>query len=97
LDIIKDQTPEFLHKFELFKKNDLLGSPIKVDYPLVGLISPSTLRYIKISSDIFTLFGDISYDKVAEIGAGYGGQMLVNHQIINCSEHHLFDLPPYKS
>jgi len=94
LDVIKDQTPEFLNKFELFKKNDLLGYPIKVDYPLVGLISPSTLRYIKILSDIVTLFGDIKYHKIAEIGAGYGGQMLVNDQIINCSEHHLFDLPP---
>ena len=94
LEAIKDQTPEFLNKFELFKKNDLLGNSSQEDYPGAGLISPSTLRYIKILSDIVKLFGDIKYDKIAEIGAGYGGQMLVNDQIINCSEHHLFDLPP---
>lgn len=94
LDKIKDQTPEFLDKFELFKKNDLLGNSSQEEYPVVGMISPSTLRYIKILSDIVKLFGDIEYDKIAEIGAGYGGQMLVNDQIINCSEHHLFDLPP---
>jgi hypothetical protein len=94
LDVIKKQTPEFFNKFELFKKNDILGLPITVNYPSVGLISPSTLRYIKIASDIFTIFGDIKYDKICEIGAGYGGQMLINDQIINYSEYHLFDLPP---
>lgn len=94
LNIIKNQTPEFLSKIENFKKNDLLGGTVKCEYPLTGLISPSTLRYMKVSSDIITLFGDIKYNRIAEIGAGYGGQMLVNDQIINCPEYHLFDLPP---
>jgi hypothetical protein len=66
---------------ERFKINDLVGSPTTYVYHRFGRISPSTLRYVKVASDLRRLFGDLTGAKVAEIGVGYGGQLLVLDQI----------------
>jgi hypothetical protein len=97
LEIVRQQSPALIERYEMFKINDLLGNPVICTYPMVGDTSPSTLRYVKVLSDIVEIFGDVKYDKVAEIGAGYGGQVLINDQIMKVSEYHLFDLPPVLS
>lgn len=97
LDIIKNNSPELLNNINQFKDNDLVGGPITYDYPKIGNISPSTLRYIKVASDLKKYFGSDIGQKVAEIGVGYGGQLLINDKIFDIKSYHLFDLPPVLS
>ena len=94
LKIIKKQTPFLLDDAMLknFLKNDALGSPKIHDYSGFGRISPTTLRYIKVASDIFTLFGASPGSKMAEIGCGYGGQALVLDAVFKKAHYVLFDL-----
>jgi phospholipid N-methyltransferase len=91
LEAVNRQTPEMLQDVEKYQENDLIGGASPQEYP-IGYISPSTLRYMKVASDIKTLFGNV--EKVAEIGIGYGGQMLVLDRTIQMKEYHLFDLQP---
>ena len=94
LDVIKSQSPQILNRVEKFKENDLIGNPITHSYPQIGNISPTTLRYMKVASDLQKYFGDDLGKKIVEIGVGYGGQLLVNDRLFNISEYHLYDLPP---
>ena len=74
-------------------KSDEVGNPIKFYYEKYeNPISPTTLRYLKVASDLQILFGS-SLGKVAEIGCGYGGQALVNDQLLDVHSAVLFDLP----
>jgi putative sugar O-methyltransferase len=60
----------------------------------LGLISPSTIRYLKNSLDILTHFGkDSQYGSIAEIGAGYGGLCKVFSSFVNFETYTLVDLP----
>jgi putative sugar O-methyltransferase len=94
LEILKKNAPDFLVAIDKFKINDLVGNPTKFEYPCIGSISPTTLRYVKVASDLRTLFGNSIGSRVAEIGVGYGGQLLVLDQIFAIREYSLFDLPP---
>jgi hypothetical protein len=92
LDYIKNNSPELLEIIGDFKENDIHGGTIKFTYPGIDDISPSTLRYIKVLSDIKNLFGDISGKKIIEIGAGYGGQCVILNKLFNPSEYAIVDL-----
>ena len=94
LKIIRAQSPGFIDEIDKFKINDLVGNPTTFEYPEIGRISPTTLRYMKVASDLRTLFGSAIGNRVAEIGVGYGGQALVLDQIFTINEYCLFDLPP---
>ena len=94
LDIISDQTPELLDLIASFKENDALGNPRVFPYDLIGEISPTTLRYIKVASDLKKIFGDINGFDIAEIGVGYGGQYLIIDKIWKLGVYILFDLDP---
>lgn len=73
--------------------SDDIGNPIKYSYEGFPIpLSPTTLRYLKVASDLQVLFGD-ELGNVAEIGCGYGGQALVNDQILKVEFATLFDLP----
>jgi phospholipid N-methyltransferase len=91
LEAVNRQSPEMLKDVEKYQENDLVGGSSPNEYS-IGMLSPSTLRYMKVASDIKILFGNV--DKVAEIGIGYGGQMLVLDRTIQMKEYHLFDLQP---
>ena len=82
LAVIKDQSPEFFDQFDRFKINDLVGTPITHSYPIIGTFSPTTLRYIKVASDLQKYFGFNIGEKIAEIGGGYGGRLLINRSNI---------------
>lgn len=59
-----------------FLENDKYGSPTTYYYDSIKTkISPTTLRYIKILSDLLQMFGYdmISKLQIIEIGVGYGG------------------------
>jgi phospholipid N-methyltransferase len=94
LDIVRKDNPHLLNKINDFKKNDLVGSPSLYEYPEIGLISPTTLRYTKVTSDLLKFFGDSVGDRVVEIGAGYGGQALINDMTFKIKEYEFLDLPP---
>lgn len=73
--------------------SDHVGNPIKYQYASYeSPLSPTTLRYLKVTSDLKILFGS-SLGHVAEIGCGYGGQTLVNDQLLKVKSARLFDLP----
>ncbi len=73
--------------------SDNIGNPLKYFYDGYSIpLSPTTLRYIKVASDLNILFGK-KYHNIAEIGAGYGGQTLINDQILDVYSAKLFDLP----
>ena len=73
--------------------SDEIGNPIKFKYAEYSSpLSPTTLRYLKVASDLQLLFGT-DLGNVAEIGVGYGGQTLVNDQLLHVQTAKLFDLP----
>lgn len=73
--------------------SDEVGNPIKFKYDGYSKpLSPTTIRYVKVASDLNILFGS-NLGNIAEIGPGYGGQTLVNDQLLNVASARLFDLP----
>jgi len=103
--VSKEQGREYLNILEARKDSlldqalnsvlisDKVGNPIKFYYGNYKIpFSPTTLRYLKVASDIKLLFGE-SLGYVAEIGCGYGGQALVIDQLLNTNLIKLFDLP----
>lgn len=77
-------------------KNDLVGNPVVAEYNLDDgrmICSPTTLRYIKILSDIVAYFEADKIKRVAEIGVGYGGQCRILQNFLNIDEYNLIDLP----
>jgi hypothetical protein len=76
----------------LIAKDDL-GGPLQIRYPGVGLVSPTTLRYVKVLADLRRLFGDLNGFTIAEIGVGYGGQCRTIAGMYELSSYELFELP----
>jgi putative sugar O-methyltransferase len=97
LEIIKRDSPELLEIIDLFKVNDIVGNPIVFKYPGVGTISPTTLRYVKVASDLAVLFGRDLGKCIVEIGVGYGGQALILDRAFKINRYELLDLPPVLS
>ena len=82
---------DYLDKIEEIKQNDTLGSPIVYEYPILGSISPTTIRYIKNSSDIVSYFGT-DMTTIVEIGGGYGGLSKVLSSFIKYKKYCIIDL-----
>lgn len=91
---MKSRNDGFLEKaLKSVLLSDEVGNPRKSYYEEVSMtLSPTTLRYVKVASDIRLLFGG-DIDRTAEIGCGYGGQCLVNDQLLGVKSATLFDLP----
>jgi hypothetical protein len=94
LEIIKTESPALITKIDIFKENDFIGGATTYEYIDIGAISPSTLRYLKVTSDIINIFGETLGDRIAEIGVGYGGQLLIADKVLKFKQYDLFDLPP---
>lgn len=94
LDILKRRDDGMLKRaLETVLISDSVGNPVKFTYPGFAMpLSGTTLRYVKVASDLKRLFGE-GVNSVAEIGCGYGGQCLVNDQLLNIEHATLFDLP----
>ncbi len=76
------------------KENDEQGGPILKEYPEpIGHISPTTLRYAKILTDLVTHFGKLDGWVIAEVGGGYGGQCKLIKDHFDIKEYHIYDLP----
>ena len=94
LSAIESQSPELLNSMEEFQENDLVGDPFTHTYAKIGRISPTTLRYVKVASDLRRYFGESLGEKIVEIGGGYGGQLLILDRVFNFREYHMYDLAP---
>lgn len=86
-DLLSEQRDRYL-------ANDRLGSPTLYAYEHTGLVSPVTLRYLKVVSDLRRLFGDLTGRDIVEIGTGYGGQCRLVTQYWAVASYTLIDLPP---
>ncbi len=93
LDEINKHSELLVHMDE-FKKNDDFGGAELITYPVVGAISPSTLRYIKVLGDLNALFGSLNNMTICEIGVGYGGQCRILHVIDTPAKYTLVDIAP---
>ena len=71
-----------------------MGTPKIYEYPGVGKISPSTLRYVKVYGDLISLFKNLDGLKICEIGVGYGGQCRIINNSSCPSTYSLVDIKP---
>ena len=92
LQRLLEQSPELGSSLSLFRCNDRLGAPRTCDYGHRGTVSPTTLRYAKVLSDLLTLFGPLDGLRIVEIGGGYGGQCLVTSLVAKPESYTLIDL-----
>jgi len=81
-------------KMNSLRTLDELGSPIRFYFPISELHSPTSYRYLKVLSDLEILFdGDSSLKNIAEIGGGFGGQMMLVAENFTPSTITIYDLP----
>jgi hypothetical protein len=77
-----------------FIKNDKIGNPNIFYFNEIHTdISPTTLRYIKVLSDLISIFGNLDHLNIIEIGGGYGGQCRIIHDIVIPKSYTIVDLP----
>ena len=85
--------PDLMQNFMIFKSNDSIGRPVKYSFPSIGLVSPTTIRYVSVLAEIREIFGHNFQGNIVEIGVGYGGQFLVIEKSLKCNSYSMFDLP----
>jgi hypothetical protein len=93
LEVLQSRNANFIYDIDntIFNIDDV-GNPIKYQYPGIKQpLSPTTLRYTKVASDLSGLFPK-DLEEIAEIGCGYGGQTLVNDKLLGYRHATLFDL-----
>jgi len=86
--------PDILGAMENFKLNDSYGNPRMYEYPGIGSISPTTLRYIKILADLKAHFNTVDGLDICEIGVGYGGQCRIINAYYKPAAYCLVDIQP---
>ena len=96
LDVIRRDAPDYLEppSLERIRRNDIAGSPRLYAFEETGLMSPVTLRYVKVLSDLRRLFGDLTGMSIVEIGVGYGGQCRLICEFWPLRSFTLIDLDP---
>jgi putative sugar O-methyltransferase len=85
--VLNEKITKLLDKF---KVNDKLGGPKTYDYDF-GTFSPTTLRYIKVLSELSQL--NLEDKNIVEIGGGYGGQYTILRQYVKPKSYTFVDLP----
>lgn len=86
--------PSLLEKKSLVIKNDRVGKPRLYNYPDIGKISPTTLRYMSVLAELRFIFQGNYGTRIAEIGVGYGGQAAILSAFGEVERYTFFDLPP---
>ena len=78
-------------------QNDLVGGP-PVFVSVRGVeMSPTTVRYLKVATDIAEHFDLAAIETIAEIGVGYAGQVRLLDGLGIGRRYELFDLAPVLS
>lgn len=90
LEMIKRDNPKLLQNPGLFDGEEI-GNPVRHWYEGL-LLSPSTLQYIGVLSNLINLFGSLEGKRVIEIGGGYGGQCQVIQAQFEVLTYEILDL-----
>lgn len=85
--------PREASRFEALLTEREAGGPRRYRFGELGLVSPTTMRYAKVASDLDELFGPLDGLRIAEIGIGYGGQCRVIESLWTPASYELYDLP----
>lgn len=100
LDIIVKNTPEFIDSLRFFETTDHVGGPELSSYKIGRWpwsksynFSPTTMRYIKVLSDLKLSFKDLTNFNIVEIGGGYGGQCKIINDAYKINKYIIYDLP----
>jgi putative sugar O-methyltransferase len=98
LQQIVSQNPEFTGYFDKFRTSEDVGNPETYGYRYKWFsekifFSPTTLRYIKILSNLKNFFGSLDGMRIVEIGVGYGGQCKIISDLYKFESYTLVDLP----
>jgi putative sugar O-methyltransferase len=74
-------------------ENDRIGNPVRYDYLDIGLVCPTTLRYIKNLYDIASMIdaSEPKFNNIVEIGGGYGGLCRMLKSIFSINNYLLID------
>lgn len=91
---IREIPDSLLVNIESFKKNDEWGNPELFEYPQIGKISSTTLRYVKVLGDLLSFFNSLEGLSICEIGVGYGGQCRIINSIASPNKYTLVDIKP---
>jgi hypothetical protein len=70
-----------------------VGQPFRYDYPIIGKVSPTQIRYAKIVRDLRVLFPNLKNAGIAEIGVGNGGLAAQVSAFFEVDNYNLIDLP----
>lgn len=92
LDEIR-KVPAIFNNIDMFLYDDKVGNPVKHHYEALGMVAPTTLRYIKVLADLYRLFGGLDKMNIIEIGGGYGGQYKVINDMFSPASYTVIDLP----
>lgn len=90
IDILSKSFNDLLPKM---LENDNVGNPICYDYPKIGSVCPTTLRYIKNLYDVSSMIdhSEPKLNNVVEIGGGYGGLCRMLNSTISINNYLLID------
>lgn len=92
--IVTDMGERWIQRYRnAFKIGDTIGNPVARKFLYFDFISPSTLKYVKVLSDLTKHFGRLDGWSIAEVGCGYGGQCKVIQDVYNIDDYILLDLP----
>jgi hypothetical protein len=93
LEFIKRNYPYLINQMAEFVRNDAVGYPGIYEYPEIGWICPTTLRYVKTYGDLNARCGDMKGWKIVEIGGGYGGLYRIIASQTPFEKYSIVDLP----
>ena len=91
-EIPKD--PDIMSRMDRFRENDEWGGAQPVEFPGIGAITTSTLRYVKVLADLKRSFGNLDGLDICEIGVGYGGQCRIINAMYKPATYRLVDIQP---
>jgi hypothetical protein len=80
-------------KLDLFKRNDIYGSPTIMNYGEYGNMCPFTFLYILQGLNAVNNFQTNKFDKIVEIGAGFGSLCIIMDSLCDYKEYVIVDLP----
>jgi hypothetical protein len=86
--------PKAVARIDALRLNDAVGGPRTVEYPTIGPMAPTTVRYVKILADLHRMFGSLDGLDMCEIGIGYGGQCRVINAVDRPATYGLIDIDP---
>ncbi len=91
LSVMADRRVD-LRRYDEILSSDVIGYPLRYAYPNhLKPLSPTTLRYIKVAEEIKDFFGK-KFDRIIEIGGGYGGQCVAANSALDIREYTICDL-----